>query len=159
MNSIPYNLPNGQPNPLWLDSVNFVVEDGSGRIVEAGYASTGFIMQRADAGDRIVPSPQRYTYTDADRIYVDRSLGAPVVRERPSLGKTFDRTTLPVEEEAILPDLPACTVAIVGPWRGEHEHPGGDLHAGFSVPGIYVLTLEVFPHLPVSYTLTVESQS
>lgn len=81
---------------------------------------------------------------------------APVLRVRPPLEQSFDKTEIAVREPATIADLPAATVTFEGPVRGRYEHPGGaGLMVGWTVPGTYTVTVEAFPALPATFTLTV----
>ncbi|MEH3117075.1 MAG: hypothetical protein PGN25_05550 [Methylorubrum populi] len=71
----------------------------------------------------------------------------------------FDKTGIAVREAATLTDLPAAVVTFEGPVRGRHEHEGGDLVVGWTVPGTYTVTVEAFPYLPAAFTLTVGALS
>lgn len=84
---------------------------------------------------------------------------APVLRVRPLLEKGFDKTEIAVREPATLRDVPAARVSFEGPVKGTHQHPGGDLVVGWTVPGIYVVMVEAFPFLPTEFTLTVGATS
>ena len=81
---------------------------------------------------------------------------APVLRVRPHLEHSFDKTEIAVREAATIADLPAATVTFEGPVRGRYEHPGGaGLMVGWTVPGTYTVRIEAFPYLPAEFTLTV----
>lgn len=80
---------------------------------------------------------------------------APVLRPRPQLEQSFDKTEIAVREAATISDLAPGTVTFDGPVKGRHEHPGGDLAVGWTVPGVYTITIEAFPALPATFTLTV----
>lgn len=79
----------------------------------------------------------------------------PVLRVRPELEQGFDKTVIAVREPATLADLPAAKVTFDGPVKGAHQHPGGDLVVGWTVPGTYAVCVEAFPALPATFTLTV----
>ena len=79
----------------------------------------------------------------------------PVLRVRPELEQGFDKTVIAVREPATLADLPAAKVTFDGPVKGAHQHPGGDLVVGWTVPGTYTVCVEAFPALPATFTLTV----
>jgi len=80
---------------------------------------------------------------------------APVLRVRTELEQGFDKTEIAVREAATIPDMAPGTVTFDGPVKGRHEHPGGDLVVGWTVPGVYTVTIEAFPALPATFTLTV----
>jgi hypothetical protein len=84
---------------------------------------------------------------------------APVLRVRPALEQRFDKSEIGVREPATISDLAPAAVTFDGPVKGAHQHPGGDLVVGWTVPGIYVVTVEAFPFLPTEYTLTVGAAS
>lgn len=80
---------------------------------------------------------------------------APVLRPRPALGRGFDKTEIAVREPATISDLAPASVSFDGPVKGRHEHPGGDLVVGWTVPGSYTVTVEAWPALPAIFALTV----
>ncbi|PZP71758.1 MAG: hypothetical protein DI590_05720 [Methylorubrum populi] len=80
---------------------------------------------------------------------------APVLRPRPELDSTFDKSEIAVREGTTISDLAPASVTFEGPVKGQHEHPGGDLVVGWTVPGTYTVTIEAFPALPATFTLTV----
>ncbi len=80
---------------------------------------------------------------------------APVLRVRPELGRTFDKTEIAVREAATLLDVSAGRVTFDGPTKGAHQHPGGDLAVGWTVPGTYTVTVEAFPALPAVFEIKV----
>lgn len=84
---------------------------------------------------------------------------APVLRPRPQFEQSFDTTEIAVREPATLAGLPPATISFEGPVKGRHEHPGGDLVVGWTVPGTYTVTVEAFPYLPAEFTLTVGALS
>lgn len=80
---------------------------------------------------------------------------APVLRVRPALEQSFDKTEIGVREPATISDLAPAAVTFDGPVKGRHTHEGGDLVVGWTVPGTYTVCVEAFPALPAVFTLTV----
>lgn len=130
--------------------------DEAGRITHILDQRMGHTQDWQAQGRRIVFGdagfdPQTWT----TKRYVDLSGAEPVLTDRPVFEGRFDRPILPVGEEATLPGVPTCTVKFAGPVSGTHEHEGGDLEIGFTVPGTYTISFEAFPALPAAFTLTV----
>ncbi|MCP1540050.1 hypothetical protein [Methylorubrum extorquens] len=137
-------------HPGYLELRPFAFYDAQGRIHGTG-------IQGWKASEENCPKGQSVLFADADRMldYVDTSSGEPIVTKRPVFDGVFGPASVPVETEATLPGLPACTITYEGPESGSHEHEGGDLVVGFTSPGDYTLTCEPFPYLPATLTLTV----
>lgn len=130
--------------------------DEAGKVV--GHRTQGiyFTEQEIARGERMLIVDRAYDDEAVrKRSFVDLSSGDPVIKDRPVLAQTFDRPTLPVRQEATLENVPACRVTFVGPVSGTHDHPGGDLEVGFTVPGDYLISFEAFPNLPCTHQLTV----
>lgn len=130
--------------------------DEVGRIT--GHKSQGVAFTEAaiERGERLLLGNSGFDYaTFKTSRYVDLSGKEPALAERPVLAQTFDRPTLPVRQEATLEDVPACRVTFTGPVSGTHDHPGGDLEVGFTVPGDYLISFEAFPNMPCTHQLTV----
>lgn len=84
---------------------------------------------------------------------------APVLRVRPAFTEGFDKTEVSPREAATLRDVPAAKVSFKGPVKGTHQHPGGDLVVGWTVPGTYTVCIEAFPALPASFEIKVGATS
>lgn len=142
--------------PDYLTLVTALSYDEDGRVTGHKTQAIGFTEQEIAAGARMLIVDSAWEdETVRRRSYVSLTGKTPEVAERPVLTQTFDRPTLPVRQEATLEDVPACTVTFTGPVSGTHEHPGGDLEVGFTVPGIYTIAFEAFPHMPCTHQLTV----
>jgi len=142
--------------PDYHTLVSAALYDEDGRIVGHKTQGIAFTEQEIAGGARLLIVEG--DWGDAEfRVsrYVDLSGAEPVIRERPEFEGRFDRPILPAGKEAILPGVPACTVTFAGPVSGTHEHGGGDLEIGFTVPGTYTILFEAFPVLPAAITLTV----
>lgn len=142
--------------PDYLNLVTALAYDEDGRITGHKTQAIGFTEQEIAAGARLLIAEGDWGDTGyrAGR-YVDLSGDAPVIAERPEFEGRFDRPILPAGGETRLPGAPAGTVRFTGPVSGTHEHEGGDLEIGFTVPGTYTISFEAFPALPVALTLTV----
>ena len=133
-----------------------VTYDETGRITGYRQQAVGFTQDEQDRGERILFGDAAWqSFPAMSKRFVDLSSGDPVIKDRPVLAQTFDRPTLPVRQEATLENVPACRVTFVGPVSGTHDHPGGDLEVGFTVPGDYLISFEAFPNLPCTHQLTV----
>lgn len=132
------------------------IYDETGRIIGYKRQAIGFTEEDRELGARILIGAGEWDRaTLMSSRYVDLSGVEPVLADRPEFEGRFDRPILPAGEEATLPGVPACTVTFAGPVSGTHEHEGGDLKIGFTVPGTYSILFEAFPVLPVALTLTV----
>lgn len=130
--------------------------DEAGKVV--GYRTQGiyFTEQEIARGERMLIVDSAFEDEAVrDRSYVRVDLKTPKVAERPVFDRTFNLTELPVREEASLLRVPACTVRFEGPVSGTHEHPGGTLKVGFTLPGTYTISFEAFPAMPCTHELTV----
>lgn len=142
--------------PDYLTLVQAARYDDTGRI-------TGYVKQAIGFTEKEIADGARLVIADGDwdRVenrlshYVDLSGDAPVIKDRPALDQTFDKTSVPAGKEATLKDVPACLVGFAGPVSGTYQHPGGDLDIGFTVPGSYRISFEAFPNLPCAFDLTV----
>lgn len=135
-----------------LEPVRFVSYDEAGKVTSVYTEARYFYLQRLNQGEPV-------TMGDGDlRTHYVEFVGearAPVLRIRPELPDSFDRTEIALREPATLPGLNAAVVVFEGPVKGRYEHPGGDLVVGWTVPGTYTVTVEAFPYLPATFTLTV----
>lgn len=128
----------------------------AGRITGYKHQAIGFTEDDRARGARILVGAGDWDRaTMMSPLYVDLSRAEPVIADRPVFEGRFDRPILPAGEEATLPGVPACTVTFAGPVSGTHEHEGGDLEIGFTVPGTYAISFEAFPAMPVALTLTI----
>ncbi|MRI54061.1 hypothetical protein D8770_08860 [Methylobacterium sp. DB1607] len=80
---------------------------------------------------------------------------APVLRVRPQLEHSFDKTAIAVRGAATMVELPSASVTFDGPVKGRHTHEGGDLVVGWTVPGTYTVLIEAFPALPATFEIKV----
>lgn len=137
-----------------LVPLRFVSYDKTGKLISTYNEARYFYFQRLSQGEPIVAG-------DGDLLthYVEfvGEARAPVLRVRPELTRGFDKTEMAVREAATLAGLPPATVAFEGPVKGHHSHEGGDLVVGWTVPGTYAVTIEAFPYLPATFTLTVDA--
>ncbi|UIN38293.1 hypothetical protein [Methylobacterium oryzae] len=140
----------------YITPAEAVPYDETGRIVGYRFQGVGFTEDEQERGIRILFGDGGWCMqTFTSRRYVDLSGAEPVIQDRPEFEGRFDRPILPAGEEATLPGVPACTITFAGPVSGTHEHEGGDLKIGFTVPGTYAILFEAFPVLPAALTLTV----
>lgn len=139
-----------------LRSVKFVKYELDGRIDGQITEAVHFYRQRALAGQRVVLGEGQ---ADTHYIVFVGEARAPVLQPRPELDRGFDKSEIAVREGTTISDLAPASVTFEGPVKGQHEHPGGDLVVGWTVPGTYTVTVEAFPYLPATFTLTVGAQS
>jgi hypothetical protein len=132
------------------DSTLFTKYAENGRVLEVGMMAFGALQHLRLMGQPYLHDLQ----LDHATQWVEVVDGVPAAQTRPALGLP-ESLQAGVYEEAVLPGLPACTLAFSGPVAGSQEHPGGDAEVGFAVPGTYTLTGEPFPYLPFAVTLTV----
>lgn len=143
-------------DPDYRTVVTAVIYDEAGRITGHKTQAIGFTEQEIAAGARmlIVDSALDDEAVRA-RSYVRVNLKTPKVAERPVLAGVPEQPSVPVSTEVSIPRVPACTVRFDGPVSGTHEHPGGSLKIGFTVPGTYRIAFEAFPNIPCSFDMTV----
>lgn len=130
------------------DGVAFVEHDDAGRIIAFGnmpaasfHFDCDFLKRRLIAGDG---RPETH-HVDAEGV----------IQLRPELDLTFDTTAVAVREAATMAGLPAASVSFDGPVRGRHQHFGGDLKIGWTMPGTYTVTIDAFPALPAVFEIKV----
>lgn len=143
----PNNIP---ADPAFFTPVKTVTFDPTGRII--GYSDTAlaYVRQRQLAGERVAlgsgAEATQYVRLDGE---------APEVWDRPTITGALVPETVAVGEEAVLDEVPAGLIRFTGPISGEHDHPGGRLEIGFTVPGTYQIEIEPFPYRLATFTLTV----
>lgn len=137
-------------DPSHTQGTEYVKYDEDGRIVQFGEGmGIGVIQMIRLQGERFLAGRGQ-----PETHWVDTSGEAAVLVERPSL-EIPAALTASVSEAVTLAGLPAGSVVFSGPLSGTHEHPGGDLEIGFTIPGTYRLTLEPFPYRAIGVVLEV----
>lgn len=130
--------------------------DETGRITGYKNQGVGFTQDEQDRGERILLGSGGWDRgTQMSTQYVRVDLKTPKLADRPVLAGVPENASVPASTEVSIPRVPACTVTFSGPVSGTHEHPGGTLKIGFTVPGIYRIAFEAFPNLPCSFDMTV----
>lgn len=154
LGSTPYALP---LDPFTSDLRPYVNFNPDGSIRHAGVMAVGFIWAQIDQGALVLIGEGQFDSQTGEFLsWVDWVDGEYQVQPRPPLPRSFDRTTLKVEEEAILVDLPPSDVSFTGPVSGSFRHDGGDLEIGWIVPGEYAVVIRSFPYLTLRVVFTVE---
>lgn len=143
---------NGAPDQAFLTPTKTVSYDAEGRITGMVENALAYVRQRQIAGERLVIGEGHW-----NTHYVDLSGTTPEIRERPAFASTFDPPSVAIRVEAILAGVPAGEIAFTGPVSGGGHHEGGDLHVGFTVPGIYQIAIDPFPSRAITLQLTVTS--
>lgn len=133
--------------------VRFVDYDPSGRIIADGGMSERDVA--AARQFRLQPFLLGVGKPETHYIEFVGEARAPVLRVRPQLEQSFDKTEIGVREPATISDLAPATVTFDGRVKGRHAHEGGDLVVGWTVPGTYTVRIEAFPYLPAEFKLTV----
>nr|WP_273288399.1 hypothetical protein [Methylorubrum populi] len=135
-----------------LVTTKFASYDETGRLDTVYSEPRISYYRRLNAGQRLVMGEGGLTTHYVEFV---GDVRAPVLRPRPELDSTFDKSEIAVREGTTISDLAPASVTFEGPVKGQHEHPGGDLVVGWTVPGTYTVTIEAFPALPATFTLTV----
>lgn len=149
-----------------MDDYAITLAQQSGTVLTVDYDEAGRITASGGLPEEDYRNTLLYTNRrllqgtgKSETHYVDFSAGAPVLTPRPELDRGFDKEEIGVREPATLADLPAAVVTFEGPVKGRHEHKGGDLVVGWTVPGTYTVRVEAFPYLPAEFVLTVGAAS
>lgn len=145
---------------LDLTPARYVQYDDTGHVLVQGFASHEVLNAYEAQGQKILKLIDAGLPDDVKSLmdtddYVDLSGTRPRLLKRPVWAGDFNPAPVLPKQEAVMAAVPACSVAITGPVTANHAHPGGDLKVGFTLPGVYTISFEAFPYMPVTRTLTV----
>lgn len=136
-------------DPALNQDAPYVSYEENGRIKGGGRMGFGIIQMLRIQGQRLAVG-----FGETATHWIDVETGSVEIVERPVLDVPAELTAAAMEE-AVIPDLPPCTVSFDGPQTGSQVHEGGDLAIGFVVPGTYRLSAEPFPYRAFALTMTV----